>query len=114
MELDKKILPKDWQKVKVSTVAELFRGITYTKDVASDSPFKDGLPVLRGNNINGELNFEDLVYVPKSLIKPEQIIKRDDIIFAMSSGSKHLVGKSAVAKQDFEGSYGAFCAMLRV
>ncbi len=36
------------------------------------------------------------------------------MIFAMSSGSKHLVGKSAIAKQDFNGSYGAFCALLRV
>jgi type I restriction enzyme S subunit len=32
----------------------------------------------------------------------------------MSSGSKHLVGKSAVAKDDFNGSYGAFCALLRI
>jgi type I restriction enzyme S subunit len=108
------ILPKDWKIVKVSTVAQLYRGINYTKDVASDKPFKDALPILRGNNINGELNFDDLVFVPKSLIKTEQIVKKDDIIFAMSSGSKHLVGKSAVAKNDFEGSYGAFCAMLRI
>lgn len=32
----------------------------------------------------------------------------------MSSGSKHLVGKTAVAKADFKGSYGAFCALLRI
>jgi len=109
-----KQLPKGWKWVKVSSVAELYRGINYTKDVASNIPSKDNLPILRGNNINGELNYEDLVYVPKELIKPEQLIKKDDIIFAMSSGSKHLVGKSAVAKSNFKGSYGAFCAMLRV
>ncbi|MBL7883069.1 MAG: restriction endonuclease subunit S [Bacteroidia bacterium] len=107
-------LPKDWKIVKVADIANLYRGINYTKDVASNAPFNGGLPILRGNNINGDLNFEDLVYVPQSLIKNEQIIKKDDIIFAMSSGSKHLVGKSAVAKNDFQGSYGAFCAMLRV
>lgn len=100
--------------MKVASIAELFRGINYTKDVASNSPFNDSLPILRGNNINDELNFEDLVYVPKSLIKKEQLVRKDDIIFAMSSGSKHLVGKSAVAKDDFNGSYGAFCALLRV
>ncbi len=109
-----KQLPKDWKLVRVSSLAELFRGINYTKDAASNNPFKGGLPILRGNNINGELNFEDLVYVPKELIKEEQLIKKDDIIFAMSSGSKHLVGKSAVAKNDFNGSYGAFCALLRI
>lgn len=69
--------------------------------------------MLRANNINGDLNFEDLVYVPKHLIKEEQLIKKGDIVFAMSSGSKQLVGKSAVAHSDYEGSYGAFCALLR-
>lgn len=107
-------LPNGWKRIKVSSVAELFRGINYTKEVASNIPFKDGLPILRANNINGELNFEDLVYVPKSLIKKEQYIKKGDILFAMSSGSKHLVGKSAVANIDFNGSYGAFCALLRI
>ena len=51
--------------------------------------------------------------MPESLIKPEQIVKKGDIIFAMSSGSRRLVGKSAQAKMDFDGSYGAFCALLR-
>jgi type I restriction enzyme S subunit len=69
---------------------------------------------LRANNIGRYLNYEDLVYIPKKLIKPEQFIKAGDIIFAMSSGSKHLVGKSAVALKDFNGSYGAFCALLRI
>ncbi len=107
-------LPDGWKWVRVSSLAELYRGINYTKDVASDKPTKDGLPILRANNINGELNFDDLIYVPKSLIKEEQYIRQGDIVFAMSSGSKHLVGKSAVAKSDFQGSYGAFCALLRI
>lgn len=107
-------LPRDWKIEKVSAVANLIRGINYTKDVASNKAMQDYLPILRANNINVELNFDDLVYVPKSLIKHEQIIKKDDIVFAMSSGSKHLVGKTAVAKTDFEGSYGAFCALLRI
>lgn len=109
-----KQLPKDWKWVKVSSIANLFRGISYTKEVASNFPFKGGAPILRANNINGELNFDNLVYVPEKLIKKEQFIKEGDIIFAMSSGSKNLVGKTAVAKKDFKGSYGAFCALLRI
>ena len=107
-------LPKNWKIEKVSNIANLIRGINYKKETASNNSFFESLPILRANNINGDLNFEDLVYVPKSLIKSEQLIKKDDIIFAMSSGSKHLVGKTAVAKNDFKGSYGAFCALLRI
>ena len=36
-----------------------------------------------------------------------------DIVIAMSSGSKRLVGKSARAKTNFIGSFGAFCGVFR-
>lgn len=106
-------LPDGWSKATVGEVATLFRGVTYSKDQASISPQIGMKPILRGNNINGELNFDDLVYVPEALIAPEQVISAGDIIFAMSSGSKHLVGKSAKARISFDGGFGAFCGLLR-
>lgn len=106
-------LPEGWCKATVGEVATLLRGVTYSKDQASTSPLVGMKPILRGNNINGELNFEDLVYVPETLIAPEQIVSAGDIIFAMSSGSKHLVGKSAKARISFDGAFGAFCGLLR-
>ncbi|MBA7803158.1 restriction endonuclease subunit S [Citrobacter freundii] len=108
-----KKLPAGWLLVKVETIAELLRGITYKKEQASNSSEKGFKPIIRANNINGELNFESLVYVPEDLISDSQLIRKDDIVFAMSSGSKHLVGKSARAIYDFDGSYGAFCALVR-
>lgn len=102
-----------WELTTVGEVATLVRGITYNKDQAKKELSKGYKPVLRANNINGILNFDDLVFVPKHLINSEQIIQAGDIIFAMSSGSKHLVGKSARARSDFDGSYGAFCGLLR-
>src|SRR5690606_37369358 len=59
------------------------------------------------------LNFENLKYVAKDLIKPEQRIIAGDIVFAMSSGSKNLVGKTGQAKKDYKGSFGAFCSVYR-
>jgi len=106
-------IPKHWGRTKASEVGKLLRGINYKKQDASNEAKKDFLPVLRGNNINGELNFEDLVFVPKQNVSNEQLIKAGDIVFAMSSGSKHLVGKSAKAKTDYNGSFGAFCGVFR-
>ena len=106
-------IPNHWQLVKVSKVGNLLRGINYKKDEAVNEPKEGYLPVLRGNNINGDLNFDDLVYVLQKNINDQQLVKADDIVFAMSSGSKHLVGKSAKAKTDFNGSFGAFCGLLR-
>ncbi len=102
-----------WESTRVGDIADLLRGITYKKEQASNTPKAGYKPVLRANNINGSLNFDDLVYVPEQNISEQQFLKSGDIVFAMSSGSKHLVGKSAQAKLDFNGSYGAFCAALR-
>ncbi len=104
----------DWVEAKNDDIAKLIRGITYKKNQILKIKRKGYLPVLRANNINRILNFEDLVFVEKHLVKDEQFIKKGDILFSMSSGSKHLVGKSAQAKKDFQGGYGAFCALLRV
>jgi len=106
-------IPEGWSNAKVEDLAELIRGITYKKEYARNS-YEDGYkPILRANNINNTLNFDSLVYVPESLIDRKQYIEKDDIVFAMSSGSKHLVGKSARAIVDFNGSYGAFCGLVR-
>jgi len=108
-----KEIPDDWEMATFGEVAELLRGVGYKKPDASTEPETGKVPVLRANNIGYGLNFEKLVYVPKHLVKGEQFIKKGDIIIAMSSGSKHLVGKAAQANEDYHGGYGAFCANLR-
>ena len=111
MELNE--FPDGWIIPRVDDLGELIRGVSYKKEDASKSPNEGCKPILRANNINGYLNFDELVYVPAKIIREEQYIKKGDLIFAMSSGSKHLVGKSAPALNDYYGSYGAFCALLR-
>ena len=107
-------LPGGWSQCAVGEIGILIRGISYVKEQASKFPLPEYMPILRANNINGALNFDDLVYVPRSLVEADQSIKRGDVVFAMSSGSLHLVGKSAQALTDFDGSCGAFCALLRI
>lgn len=106
-------IPSEWQMVFIHQIARLIRGVTYKKLVAKNIPKPGYLPLLRANNITNTLNFEDLVYVPTDIIKDEQLILEGDIVIAMSSGSKHLVGKSSIAQEDFRGSFGAFCSTLR-
>ena len=108
-------LPKGWVLVSLSEIGELLRGVSYKKNDASNEKTANNTAILRANNIfNGLLNFEDLVYVPSKLVQDHQIIKKDDIIICMSSGSKSLVGKSAIAKNDIPHAFGAFCGLFRV
>ena len=104
-----------WQQVVISDVAELVRGVTYSKDNARNTPAEGFSPVLRATNIQDScLVLEsDLVYVPSENVSATQRLRAGDIVMATSSGSKHLVGKSALMRTNWVGSFGAFCATLR-
>lgn len=98
----------------ISTIGKVIRGVSWDKDDASDSPRANYLPILRAGNIGNDLNIaSDLVWVPASNIGPEQKIRAGDIAICMSSGSPAVVGKTASARQDWPGSVGAFCALIR-
>jgi len=103
----------NWENTIIDDLGDLLRGVSYKKHEAEKIPAEGLKPILRANNINGELNHDNLVFVPVNRLKDEQYIKAGDIIFAMSSGSKGLVGKSAQAKSNYDGSYGAFCGLYR-
>ena len=107
-------LPDRWVWTQVKDIAEFIRGVSYRKNQSSKTLQTDYVPILRANNINGELNYDDLVYVEHARVKDEQFVKSLDIIIAMSSGSKHLVGKAAQAHRDFAGGFGTFCGLVRV
>jgi type I restriction enzyme S subunit len=106
-------IPSSWRWQRGSEVFQVIRGVSYKKDDASNTPVEGSFPLLRANNIGNEINFEDLVYVPGTNIRDDQFIRRGDILIAMSSGSKKLVGKAAPIVSDFTGAFGAFCGVIR-
>lgn len=90
------------------------RGISYKLNEISAIPMPDYLPILKANNIQEEgIDTSDLIYIHKSKIKPEQFIKKGDLLLAASSGSKEIVGKNIYFESDFDGSFGAFCKLVR-
>jgi type I restriction enzyme S subunit len=54
-----------------------------------------------------------LVYVPDSCIAHQQLLRPGDIVVAASSGSIDVVGKAAQLSEPWEGSFGAFCKVVR-
>jgi type I restriction enzyme S subunit len=106
-------IPSSWKWQRGDKVFEVIRGVSYKKNDVSDSSADGFFPVLRANNIGNKINFDDLVYVPRGNIRDEQFVRRGDILIAMSSGSKKLVGKAAPIASEFEGAFGAFCGVIR-
>lgn len=100
--------------IKIKTYIKQIRGITYGGSDAIEYPSVGYLPVLRSNNINeGSLNFDNLVYVPERLIKDEQKLRKGDILITASTGSMTVIGKNGAVQANFDGSFGAFCKVVR-
>ncbi len=103
------------QQVKLGSVIQQIRGVSYKPNDIRDSEDSDAVALLRANNIQDSgLNFDDLVYVDKNMVNPEQMIHKGDIVICASSGSKSLVGKAAMADEDLPYAFGAFCKVARV
>jgi type I restriction enzyme, S subunit len=106
-------LPVDWGTAPVTELSSFVRGVSYARGEESNAPKKAYIPLLRANNINGHIVFDDLRYVPRQRVRTEQMLRSGDVVVAMSSGSKAVVGKAARIESDWEGTFGAFCAVLR-
>jgi type I restriction enzyme S subunit len=69
--------------VSLLGVAELVRGVSYKSTESRSSPAPGLVPIIRANNIqDGELVFQDLVYVPVYRVAANQRIRKDDIVIA--------------------------------
>jgi type I restriction enzyme, S subunit len=105
---------KRWTAKPLTDVASIIRGVTFDKSKVSDAPTNNSIPVLRAGNIQESLVTDsDLVYVPAELVSNEQKMRRGDLAICMSSGSASIVGKTAHLDSDWNGSVGAFCAIVR-
>ena len=108
-------LPAHWKAARFGELGDLVRGVSYKKQEVTDTAELGYLPVLRATNIQDrELMLgEELVYVKAEKVSDSQLLRMGDVIIAMSSGSKSVVGKSAQLNTDWNGSFGAFCAVFR-
>lgn len=104
-------VPKHWDVRRLKRVGEVRIGLTY---LPSDVAGPDGVLVLRASNVrDGKVVSGDNVYVSTPV--PENLLVAEgDILICVRSGSRNLVGKSAVIPREFaDATYGAFMTILR-
>lgn len=104
-----------WPQVQLApALAKVVRGVTFSRADASSDQFEGAVPVLRAGNIQKRLIIDqDLSWVSRSFVSSDQYLQRNDIVVCTSSGSASLVGKSAILDTEFEGTWGAFNAVIR-
>lgn len=102
---------KNYPIVSLNEIAEYWNGLTYKPTNVVES---NGTLVLRSSNIqNGELSFDDNVYVDCNL-KEKLYVQKNDILMCSRNGSSQLVGKVALIREDSKKmTFGAFMMIIR-
>lgn len=90
------------------------RGISFKPEDVITEQLDGYVPVIKSNNIT-ENGFDDngLIYIKIENIRPEQFIRKGDLVLTASSGSKKTIGKNIQFDSDYNGSFGAFCKLIR-
>lgn len=104
-------IPAHWEVRRLKYVGETQIGLIYSPADLTD---ETGTLVLRASNIHeGKLVSADNVFV-RCRISEKVRVKKDDILICARSGSRNLVGKSALIPANFEGvAFGAFMSVFR-
>ena len=99
---------------RISNYVEQIRGVSYKPEDVVDDLDETSIVLLRANNIrDGQINFDDVIYVKKNRVSDKQMLQKGDILICASSGSKDLVGKAAQVEYNINCTFGAFCKVVR-
>ena len=110
-------IPKGWEYDKLGNFCSSIRGVSYKPENLKSTKSKQTVTLFRSNNIQElGINYEDVQFVDKDKVKPDQIMLDGDIAICMSNGSRKLVGKNSVfvdlqSSENF--TVGAFCSIIR-
>jgi type I restriction enzyme, S subunit len=107
-------LPSSWVKTDLDDVCSLIRGITFPSSAKELDSTSSNVCCLRTSNIQREVAWDDIYFVPKKHVKrDDQFVQSGDILMSMAN-SYELVGKVAVAKVvPYKTAFGAFLAAIR-
>ena len=112
--MTKQDLPAGWVSGGIGETAEIIRGVSFPRDARKLEPQPDHVACLRTANVQKEVEWADLWFVPDVYVKSEsRYVQPLDIIISVSN-SLELVGKVAqVAAVPQRTTLGAFISLLR-
>lgn len=107
-------IPPNWKWTRLGGLAELVRGVSFPASAKSNKPAEGLLPCLRSGNIQTSTVWDDLIYVPESVVKSAaKLIRLGDVLISIAN-SYALVGKcSIVDAMPYRATFGAFLAAIR-
>jgi type I restriction enzyme S subunit len=104
-----------WTTAKLQDVCDIIRGVSFSKDKKIHHQKAGYLGCLRTTNVQNKIEWDDLWYIPREVVKNErQILQKHDILIS-NANSLQLVGKVAqICDQPILSTLGAFISAIRV
>lgn len=104
-----------WEGVRLGDLAHFVRGVTFKPDAKVEVGSEGSIVCFRTTNVQVKLNQDDLIAVPRNVVKrAEQFIGATDILVS-SANSWNLVGKACwVPQLTYQATLGGFISALRV
>ena len=112
--MSESVSASSWQTARLGDVAEIIRGLAFP---STDKSFQEGeglIACLRTTNVQREVEWSDLWFIPRKHVRNErQVIRTGDILIS-TANSYELVGKVAqVRNPPVAATLGAFISMIR-
>jgi type I restriction enzyme, S subunit len=104
-------IPQHWQLVHLKRVCDVSYGIS----MELDRTLSGGVPIISLPNVSieGELNLDDVPFIPHEFVSPGDLLRRGDLLFNWRNGSPDHVGKTAIFDCDGEFTNVSFLLRLR-
>lgn len=103
-------IPEHWEVKRLKNLGQGIIGLTFAPQDLTD---EEGTLVLRASNIrNGKLVFGKDVFV-RTRIPGKLWVTSGDILICSRSGSRGLIGKSALIPEGLSASFGVFMSVFR-
>lgn len=106
--------PRNWQIVKLEEISEIVRGLAFPTTDKSFTPSIGTIACLRTTNVQREVEWDDLWFIPAKHVRHEgQLVRIGDILIS-TANSFELVGKVAQVKSlPYPATLGAFISLIR-
>lgn len=112
--LQKKDIPQNWHITTLDKICVVERGITFPADAKRDIPSDSTIACLRTSNVQENIDWSDLIYIPKTYVSDSvKLIRVGDVLISLANSS-NLVGKvSFVRDIPVESTFGGFISAIR-
>lgn len=108
-------LSHSWTECQIGTLGYPISGLSFRPQDAKEASGPELIACFRTSNIQQSLEKDDVLFIPRNLLRSERQILQEGDILISTANSDNLVGKCVIAENlSYEATLGGFITAFRV